>query len=136
VLRILAEHPVKPWQYRSWISLRDPDFEAKAAVILDLYQGFYQGKRLRPGDRILSVDECVRYFVRGIFPCPVPDAYPVFLNRAIWSSSARFTRGLCRTGLTVPCQGGCCVSWSSSRLLAKPAPSPCRFRPPDGITVP
>jgi hypothetical protein len=23
VLRILAEHPVKPWQYRSWISPRD-----------------------------------------------------------------------------------------------------------------
>ena len=43
VLRILAEHPVKPWQYRSWISPRDPDFAAKAAVILDLYQGYYQG---------------------------------------------------------------------------------------------
>jgi DDE superfamily endonuclease len=25
-------------------------------VILDLYQGYYQGKRLRPGDRIISVD--------------------------------------------------------------------------------
>ena len=56
VLRILAEHPVKPWQYRSWISPRDPDFAAKAAVILDLYQGFYRGARLQPGDRILSVD--------------------------------------------------------------------------------
>ena len=56
VLRILAEHPVKPWQYQSWIFPRDPDFTAKATVILDLYQGFYQGKRLRPGDRILSVD--------------------------------------------------------------------------------
>ena len=49
VLRILAEHPVKPWQYQSWISPRDPDFAARASVILDLYQGFYQGKRLRPG---------------------------------------------------------------------------------------
>ena len=48
VLRILAEHPVKPWQYQSWISPRDPDFAAKATVILDLYQGFYQGKRLGP----------------------------------------------------------------------------------------
>ena len=56
VPRILAEHPVKPWQYRSWISPRDPDFAAKAAVIPDLYQGFYQGTRLQPGDRILSVD--------------------------------------------------------------------------------
>jgi len=56
VLRILAEHPVKPWQYRSWISPRAPDFEARAAVILDLYQGYYQSQRLQPGDRILSVD--------------------------------------------------------------------------------
>jgi transposase len=56
VLRILAEHPIKPWQYQWWISPRDPDFAAKATVILDLYQGYYQGKRLRPGDRILCVD--------------------------------------------------------------------------------
>src|SRR5229473_1899610 len=56
VLRILAEHPLKPWQYQSWIFPRDPDFAAKATVILDLYQGYYQGKRLQPGDRIISVD--------------------------------------------------------------------------------
>ena len=56
VLRILAEHPIKPWQYQSWIYPRDPDFAAKATVILDLYQGYYQGKRLRPGDQVISVD--------------------------------------------------------------------------------
>jgi hypothetical protein len=56
VVRILAEHPIKPWQYQSWISPRDPDFAAKATVILDLYQGYYQGKRLRPGDQVISVD--------------------------------------------------------------------------------
>ena len=31
----------------------------------------------------IAGEECVRYFVRGSFPCLVPDAYPVFLNRAI-----------------------------------------------------
>src|SRR5713101_4319892 len=56
VLRILAEHPVKPWQYQSWIYPRDPDFEARAKVILDLYQGCYQDEPLGPGDRILSFD--------------------------------------------------------------------------------
>ena len=56
VLRILAEHPLKPWRYQSWIFPRDPDFAAKATVILDLYQGFYQGQPLQPGDRIVSVD--------------------------------------------------------------------------------
>ena len=65
VLRILAEHPVKPWQYQSWISPRDPDFEARAAVILDLYQGYYQGIRLQPGDRILSVDAKPSIQARG-----------------------------------------------------------------------
>ena len=56
VLRILAEHPVKPWQYQSWIYPRDPDFEARAAIILDLYQGRYQGEPLGPADRILTFD--------------------------------------------------------------------------------
>jgi transposase len=56
VLRILAEHPVKPWQYQSWIYPRDPDFEAKAKVIVDLYQGYYQGEPPGAGDRILSFD--------------------------------------------------------------------------------
>jgi transposase len=56
VLRILAEHPLKPWQYQSWIHPRDPDFAAKATVIPGLYQGYYQGTRLVPGDRIISVD--------------------------------------------------------------------------------
>ena len=65
VLRILAEHPVKPWQYQSWISPRAPDFAAKATVILDLYQGFYRGKRLRPGYGILSVDAKPSIQARG-----------------------------------------------------------------------
>src|SRR5260221_199603 len=65
VLRILAEHPIKPWQYRSWIYPRDPDFAAKAKVIVDLYQGYYQGKRLRPGDRVISVDAKPSIQARG-----------------------------------------------------------------------
>src|SRR5258707_1500582 len=55
VLRILAEHPIKPWQHQSWIYPRDEDFEAKAKVVLDLYQGYYHGEPLGPGDRVLSV---------------------------------------------------------------------------------
>jgi len=56
LLRILAEHPIKPWRYQSWVFPRDPDFDAKATVILGLYQATYQGQPLRPGDRIISVD--------------------------------------------------------------------------------
>jgi transposase InsO family protein len=42
-----------------------PDFEARAAVILDLYQGYYQGTPLQPGDRILSVDAKPSIQARG-----------------------------------------------------------------------
>jgi transposase len=65
LLRILAENPVRPWQYQSWIFPRDPDFAAKARVILDLYQGFYGGGPLGPGDRILSFDAKPSIQARG-----------------------------------------------------------------------
>ena len=39
VRRWLAADAIKPWQYRSWIFPRDPDFAAKAARVLDLYAG-------------------------------------------------------------------------------------------------
>jgi transposase len=44
ILRILAEHPIKPWQYQSWIYPRDPDFAAKATVILDPLPGVLPGE--------------------------------------------------------------------------------------------
>ncbi|MGH3124070.1 MAG: IS630 family transposase, partial [Streptosporangiaceae bacterium] len=74
LLRILAENPVKPWQYRSWIFPRAPDFEAKAKVILDLYQGFYGGEPLRPGDRIVSVDAKPSIQARGRIHATLPAA--------------------------------------------------------------
>lgn len=57
VWRWLSADAIKPWQYRSWIFPRDPDFAQKAARVLDLYQGFWNGKRLRPNDYIVSADE-------------------------------------------------------------------------------
>jgi transposase len=74
LLRILAENPVKPWQYQSWIFPRDPGFEAKAKVILDLYQGFYQGQPLGPGDRILSFDAKPSIQARGRIHATLPAA--------------------------------------------------------------
>lgn len=37
VRRWLAADAIKPWLHRSWIFPRDPDFAAKAARVLDLY---------------------------------------------------------------------------------------------------
>ena len=74
LLRILAENPVKPWQYQSWIYPRDPAFAAKATVILDLYQGFYGGEPLGPGDRILSFDAKPSIQARGRIHATLPPA--------------------------------------------------------------
>ena len=57
VWRWLSADAIKPWQYRSWIFPRDPDFAQKAARVLDLYQGVWNAKRLRPNDYVISADE-------------------------------------------------------------------------------
>ena len=74
LLRILAENPVKPWRYQSWIFPRDPDFAAKATVVLDLYQGFYQGEPLGPDDRSLSFDAQPSIQARGRVHATLPAA--------------------------------------------------------------
>ena len=38
VRRWLSEDALKPWQYQSWIFITDPDFQAKAQRVLDLYR--------------------------------------------------------------------------------------------------
>ena len=57
VWRWLAEDAIRPWNYRSWIFPRDPDFRAKAALVLDLYAGRFEGKLLHPGEFVLCADE-------------------------------------------------------------------------------
>ncbi len=57
VRRWLAADVIKPWRYRSWIFPRDPDFAAKAARVLDLYQRIFDGVALGPHDYVISADE-------------------------------------------------------------------------------
>jgi hypothetical protein len=57
VWRWLSEDAIKPWQYRSWIFPRDPEFTAKAGRILDLYAGRWEGELLHPGDYVVCCDE-------------------------------------------------------------------------------
>jgi hypothetical protein len=57
VWRILDEDAIKPWQYEHWLFPRAANFFAKASVVLDLYQGYWQEERLDPFDRVLSSDE-------------------------------------------------------------------------------
>lgn len=64
VWRWLDEDAIKPWQHRSWIFPRDPEFKQKAGRILDLYHGVYQGKVLKTDEYVLSADEKTSIQVR------------------------------------------------------------------------
>jgi len=55
--RWLAADALKPWQHRSWVSVRDPAFAAKAARVLDLYAGTWDGAPLGSNDYVICADE-------------------------------------------------------------------------------
>jgi hypothetical protein len=57
IWRWLRDGAIKPWQTRSWIFPRDPDFAWKAARALDLYARVFEGKRLRPDEYVICADE-------------------------------------------------------------------------------
>jgi hypothetical protein len=57
VWRWLSEDAIRPWNYRSWIFPRDPQFRHKAGPILGLYHGRWQGELLHPGDFVVCCDE-------------------------------------------------------------------------------
>jgi transposase len=55
--RWLAADALKPWQHRSWISVRDPGFSVRAARVLDLYAGIWDGQPLGGSDYVICADE-------------------------------------------------------------------------------
>ncbi len=57
IRRWLAGDALKPWQHRSWISVRDPEFAAKAARVLDLYARIWDGAPLGSNDYVICADE-------------------------------------------------------------------------------
>jgi len=57
IRRWLARDALKPWQHRSWISVRGPDFAARAAPVLDLYAGIWGGWPLGANDYVICADE-------------------------------------------------------------------------------
>jgi transposase len=57
IRRILATDTLKPWQYQSWIFIRDPNFAAKAGRVLDLYARTFDGVPLGDDEYVISSDE-------------------------------------------------------------------------------
>lgn len=48
---------LKPWTQTSWVIPRDPDFRRKATPALNLYEGLWDGKKLKAGDVVVCADE-------------------------------------------------------------------------------
>ncbi len=57
VWRWLSEDAIRPWAWRSWVFPRDREFAIKAGRVLDLYERRWEGKRLHPGEYVISADE-------------------------------------------------------------------------------
>jgi hypothetical protein len=57
IWRWLSQDAIKPWNHRSWIFPRDSNFAAKAGRILDLYEGFWEGRPLADDEWVISADE-------------------------------------------------------------------------------
>jgi len=57
VWRILVTDAIRPWFHRSWIAPRDPHFAVKAARVLDLYAGVFQGETLGEQEYVVCADE-------------------------------------------------------------------------------
>jgi hypothetical protein len=57
IWRWLSEDAIRPWNRRSWIFPRDPQFREKAGRVLDLYQGIWRGQKLGRDDFVLCADE-------------------------------------------------------------------------------
>ncbi len=80
VRRILAGDAIKPWQYRSWISIRDPDFAVKAKRVLDLYQRTWEGRPLGDDEHVISSDEKTSIQAR----CRCHPTLPPGIARTMW----------------------------------------------------
>jgi transposase len=57
VRRWLHADAIRPWQHRSWIFPRDPQFDLKAARVLDLYARLWDGVALGEDEYVLCADE-------------------------------------------------------------------------------
>ncbi len=71
--RWLHEDAIRPWFHRCWIFPRDPQFAAKAARLLDLYQRVWQGQPLQADEFVISADEKTSIQARArIHPTQAP----------------------------------------------------------------
>ena len=72
IWRWLNEDALRPWQHRSWIFPRDPQFAVKAGRILDLYERVWEETPLKKDEFVLSADEKTSIQARRRRHCTYP----------------------------------------------------------------
>ena len=82
IARWLAADALKPWRHQSWISVRDPQFAAKAARVLELYAGIWDGQSLGSNDYVICADEKTSIQARRRCHSTLPPASPCHARRA------------------------------------------------------
>lgn len=82
VWRWLNEDAIRPWRHRMWIFPRDPNFEEKAARVLDLYHRTWQGQPLEPDEYVLCADEKTSIQARHRLHEPIPPTgdHPILIE--------------------------------------------------------
>jgi hypothetical protein len=119
----LRDDALKSWQQRSWIFARDPMFGPKAGRVLDLYERRFEGRRLHPGEFVISADEKSqrRRLVAATtrLPRALVDRRSSSLRTAATARSPTSPRGTCITpacsGVARPKPGSSRSAGSSSR---------------------
>jgi hypothetical protein len=117
VWRWLSEDAIKPWQYRSWIFPRDPEFTTKAGRILDLYAGRWEGELLHPGDYVVCCDEKPSIQARQRKHRTLPATPTITPSSAVIASSTS-TSATARCATSLPGTPG-----ARSCLTAAPRPT-------------
>lgn len=72
IWRWLNEDALRPWQHRSWIFPRDPQFAVKAGRVLDLYERVWEGTPLKKNEFVISADEKTSIQARHRRHCTYP----------------------------------------------------------------
>jgi len=82
IWRWLSEDAIRPWTHRSWIFPRDPDFGPKAARVLDLYAGEWEGRPLGDDEFVLSADEktSIQARIRAHPTVPATACHPMLVE--------------------------------------------------------
>ncbi|MGH2877635.1 MAG: helix-turn-helix domain-containing protein [Solirubrobacteraceae bacterium] len=116
IWRWLHEDAIKPWQTRSWIFSRDPEFAQKAGRVLDLHARTFDGKRLRPDEYVISA---MRRPSCKLSDASIPRSHPAQAAQD-WLSS-----NICAAGRWPTSRPGTCTT-PSCLTVPRTRPGWCR----------